>query len=214
MGTWLETLWLRHSPQIGDKITESFFYFNISKLTCMHIFWPRCMRFIHPPKSHQKQMCIKTRSQAKISIIKAVARRFFDYYLHELWQFFAFHDKDVTIGDKPVTGGNNYRYRMERSTTHIKKPTRLPVGLLIQGVPTGPRTALSVNGEVRNDYSNTLRALRNSLSQGASSPQLSGCHEYCAVRNTLSGCGIMMVTRPSWEVRPVIPPAEPFGLNG
>lgn len=58
------------------------------------------------------------------------------------------------------------------------------------------------------------RALRNRRRHGASSTQPSGCQEFCTARTTLSGCGIMIVTRPSRLVRPVIPSGEPFGLAG
>jgi len=58
------------------------------------------------------------------------------------------------------------------------------------------------------------RALRNMRIQGASSFQSSERHEFCTARNTRSGCGIMMVTRPSRLVRPVIPRGEPFGFAG
>jgi ADP-ribosyl-[dinitrogen reductase] hydrolase len=56
------------------------------------------------------------------------------------------------------------------------------------------------------------RALRNIRIHGESSPQPSGCHDICAVRNTRSGCGIMIVNRPSAVVRPATPAGEPFGL--
>ena len=58
------------------------------------------------------------------------------------------------------------------------------------------------------------RALRNMRIHGASSFQSSERHEFCTARNTRSGCGIMIVTRPSRLVRPVIPRGEPFGLAG
>jgi len=58
------------------------------------------------------------------------------------------------------------------------------------------------------------RALRNIRIQGASSFQSSDRHEFCTARNTRSGCGIMIVTRPSRLVRPVMPRGEPFGLAG
>ncbi len=58
------------------------------------------------------------------------------------------------------------------------------------------------------------RALRNIRIHGASSFQSSERHEFCTARNTRSGCGIMIVTRPSRLVRPVIPRGEPFGLAG
>jgi hypothetical protein len=51
-------------------------------------------------------------------------------------------------------------------------------------------------------------------SQGPSSSQSSGCQECCTVRNTRSGCGIMMVKRPSLVVSPVMPAGEPLGLSG
>jgi hypothetical protein len=37
---------------------------------------------------------------------------------------------------------------------------------------------------------------------GESSPRLSGCHDICTVRKTRSGCGIMIVKRPSAVVTP------------
>ena len=49
---------------------------------------------------------------------------------------------------------------------------------------------------------------------GLFSAQSSGCHEFATVRITRSGCGIMIVTRPSEVVRPVIPAGEPFGFSG
>ena len=45
--------------------------------------------------------------------------------------------------------------------------------------------------------------------QGESSPQLSGCQELATVLNTRSGCGIIMVTRPSMVVSEVIPSIVP-----
>ena len=41
---------------------------------------------------------------------------------------------------------------------------------------------------------------------GLSSPQLSGCQDLCTVRKTRSGCGIMIVKRPSAVVTPARPP--------
>ena len=58
------------------------------------------------------------------------------------------------------------------------------------------------------------RALRNRRRQGASSYQPSGRQVHCTARTTRSGCGIMMVKRPSALVRPVMPSGEPFGLAG
>ena len=45
-------------------------------------------------------------------------------------------------------------------------------------------------------------------------PSCSGCQLICTLRNTRSGCGIMIVTRPSAAVKPARPPGEPFGLSG
>ena len=64
------------------------------------------------------------------------------------------------------------------------------------------------------DQPTQTRALRNMRIQPASSCQASGRQEFCTARNTRSGCGIMMVTRPSRVVRPVMPFGEPFGLAG
>lgn len=69
-------------------------------------------------------------------------------------------------------------------------------------------------GYLKRYYPNCLRALRKILIQGLSSPQFSGCHELLTVRNTRSGCGIMIVARPLSLVTAVIPLGEPFGLAG
>ena len=61
-------------------------------------------------------------------------------------------------------------------------------------------------------YPTHFRALRNMRIHGESSPRLSGCQDICTVRNTRSGCGIMIVKRPSAVVTPVMPAGEPFGL--
>ncbi len=37
-----------------------------------------------------------------------------------------------------------------------------------------------------------------------------GYQEFCTARNTRSGCGIMMLKRPSGVVRPVMPCDEPL----
>jgi hypothetical protein len=58
------------------------------------------------------------------------------------------------------------------------------------------------------------RALSNNCCHGEHSPHSAGCHDSCAVRNTRSGCGIMIVTRPSALQRPAIPCGEPFGFAG
>ncbi len=89
------------------------------------------------------------------------------------------------------------------------------------------RCSLSRNVETKNarqclafflsptaDQSTHTRALRNMRSQPPSSCHSSGRQEFCTARNTRSGCGIMMVTRPSRLVRPVIPRGEPLGLAG
>src|SRR5262245_18054566 len=59
-----------------------------------------------------------------------------------------------------------------------------------------------------------VRALSKRRCHGEHSPQSAGCHESCAVRNTRSGCGIMIVTRPSAFDRPAMPFGEPFGFAG
>lgn len=59
-----------------------------------------------------------------------------------------------------------------------------------------------------------LRAFLNSLSHAPASCQSSGCQELDTALWQRSGCGIIMVTRPSAEVIPVMPFGDPFGLNG
>src|SRR3989344_1077605 len=63
-------------------------------------------------------------------------------------------------------------------------------------------------------YPTHTRALRNMRSHGPSSPQSSGRQELATARKTRSGCGIVMVKRPSGVVRPVMPCGEPLGLYG
>jgi len=58
---------------------------------------------------------------------------------------------------------------------------------------------------MQKDQEMATRALRKIRIHGPSSPQLSGCQEFCMVRATRSGCGIMIVTRPSSLARPHIP---------
>ncbi len=58
------------------------------------------------------------------------------------------------------------------------------------------------------------RAFLNRRSQGPSEPHSSGYQEFCRLRITRSGWGIMMVTRPSSLVRPAIPCGDPLGLAG
>ena len=68
--------------------------------------------------------------------------------------------------------------------------------------------------EAQGHQATQRRALRNMRSQGLSSDQSLGCQDICTVRNTRSGCGIMMVKRPSGVVTPVRPSGEPLGLSG
>lgn len=63
-------------------------------------------------------------------------------------------------------------------------------------------------------YPTHFRALRNRRIHGESSPSVSGDQDICTVRKTRSGCGIMIVKRPSAVVTPVMPAGEPFGLYG
>lgn len=64
------------------------------------------------------------------------------------------------------------------------------------------------------DHFSQTRAFLNRRSHGLSSPHPAGRQEHCTLRNTRSGCGIMMVKRPSRVVSPVIPRGEPLGLAG
>lgn len=63
-------------------------------------------------------------------------------------------------------------------------------------------------------YPTHFRALRNMRSHGESSPMPSECQDICTLRKTRSGCGIIIVKRPSVVVTPVMPSGEPFGLYG
>ena len=68
--------------------------------------------------------------------------------------------------------------------------------------------------DLKHDQSNALRALTNMCNHALLSAQSSGCQLICAVRNTRSGCGIMMVARPSVDVTPAMACGEPFGFSG
>ena len=57
-------------------------------------------------------------------------------------------------------------------------------------------------------------AFLNIRIQPLSSPHSGGCHESCTDLKTRSGCGIMIVTRPSAEQKPATPSGEPFGFAG
>ena len=50
--------------------------------------------------------------------------------------------------------------------------------------------------------------------QGEKAPISRGCQDSCTVRWLRSGCGIMIVKRPSGVVTEVTPPIEPLGLSG
>ena len=97
------------------------------------------------------------------------------------------------VGNQPVLAGDGLVQRLDR---------QLLVG----------KADLQVFERVA--HASHRRALRNRRRHGASSIQPSGCHEFCTARTTRSGCGIMIVTRPSSLVRPVIPSGEPLGLAG
>lgn len=63
-------------------------------------------------------------------------------------------------------------------------------------------------------YSTQTRAFLNRRIHGESSCHSSGCHECCTALNTRSGCGIMMVARPSSLQKPVRPCGDPLGFSG
>lgn len=63
-------------------------------------------------------------------------------------------------------------------------------------------------------YPTHRRAFANSRSHGPCSPHCGGCQECCTVRMVRSGCGNMIVTRPSGVVTPATPASEPLGLAG
>ena len=54
----------------------------------------------------------------------------------------------------------------------------------------------------------------NTRIHGEYCAQLEGCQDSCAVRNTRSGCGIAIKTRPSSLLTPVTPAGEPLGFSG
>lgn len=64
------------------------------------------------------------------------------------------------------------------------------------------------------DQPHHTRALRNMRIHGESPCHSAGAQLRLSARGVRSGCGIMMVTRPSLLVRPVMPSGEPFGFSG
>lgn len=104
----------------------------------------------------------------------------------------------------------------------VGKRSRSPAGTEPQGVAgrdpanLGRRSGdeLESASPAMPDQSTQTRALRNMRSQPPSSCQSSGRQEFCTARNTRSGCGIMMVTRPSRLLSPVMPRGDPLGLAG
>jgi PhnB protein len=90
---------------------------------------------------------------------------------------------------------------------------RFGVPWMVIVVTTLTRRELSPPNSARTQPTH-FRAPRNIASQGESSPQPAGCQDICTVRKMRSGCGIMMVKRPSAVVRPAMPSGEPFGLAG
>jgi hypothetical protein len=62
--------------------------------------------------------------------------------------------------------------------------------------------------------STNLRAFLNSLIQPLYSPATTGRQEFCAERTERSGCGMVIVTRPSALLIAAMPEGEPFGLYG
>ncbi len=79
--------------------------------------------------------------------------------------------------------------------------------------PAPPRPPQAAGARPRRHFSHR-RAFANIRSHGPFSPQSGGCHECCTARITRSGCGIMIVTRPSGVVTPATPASDPFGLAG
>lgn len=64
------------------------------------------------------------------------------------------------------------------------------------------------------DQPTHLRAFQNMRIQPESFVHSAGCQESCTARRLRSGCGMMIVKRPSSFVNAARPSAEPFGLNG
>ncbi len=135
------------------------------------------------------------------------------------------------VGYNPISrpDANTYKLKLDRSAAAFPlppfgHPAPRP-GLIasrsgahrrrkrcFQSAPLCPASGRG-SAEGRYQFTQT-RALRNMRIQPPSSCHSSGRQEFCTARNTRSGCGIMMVTRPSRLVRPVIPRGEPLGLAG
>src|SRR5690606_25812034 len=96
-------------------------------------------------------------------------------------------------------------------------------GLLVNGEPSvsPPHGAMTPRltkrkaclhfGELQPSHT---RALRNMRAHGESSPKESGAQLICTLRKLRSGCGIMIVKRPSAVVNAVRPSGDPLGLAG
>ena len=74
--------------------------------------------------------------------------------------------------------------------------------------------SFEVDALVRSSEKRLDESFWNSRIHGDAPCHSRGRHESCTLRKTRSGCGIRMVARPSWLVRPVMPSGEPFGFVG
>ena len=105
----------------------------------------------------------------------------------------------------------NVRFAINPASSFVRARSR-PITLRVIRLPK--ESATDACDEGSRAQPTQVRALRNIRNHGPSSPHALGYQEFCTVRYTRSGCGIMMVTRPSALQRPVIPCGAPLGLAG
>jgi len=86
---------------------------------------------------------------------------------------------------------------------------------LIAAARSPPRSHLFESAESAEAQPTHARAFSNIRIHGLwSNVHSRGCQDSSALRNTRSGCGIMIVSRPSAVVSAATPPGEPFGFAG
>lgn len=145
-------------------------------------------------------VCIKVQCQV-------LKNEYMPVFWHKNFYFIAIFlniDANSTAGRYVFSQSVTTRYRAQRSN-------------LFDGVPALFVTQLKKPHVLHAAfwrYENCLRAFLKRRNHGPSSCQSLGCQEFCTVRYTRSGCGIMMVTLPERSQIPVMPLGEPFGLAG
>lgn len=193
--------------------------------------WVQKMKTIKNPLTNQRVFYLAATGSEILQPPHLISRRLIGVTLfqsrhHRANQLIGHHKLDLPFLDSLDLPGLANERRTAVQWTKLALAQHLPGAVIVSADPpaTGSEygaldhfdmTVGNEKSELVHSYQLTqTRALRNIRIQGASSFQSSERHEFCTARNTRSGCGIMMVTRPSRLVKPVIPRGEPFGLAG